>query len=137
MVLYGMSKSWLLYSGRLYLEVAAKTGLTVWIRDHKNTIATELKMAERNSYVSKESYRVSCIDDIMNIPDMSTARELLRSWGIPTRGIRQKDEAVQKLVNHWKLNDKGDSVKEEVYTPNPLYVLLLHWLSQRINKSFN
>ena len=82
-------------------------------------------MAERNSYVSKESYRVSCIDDIMNIPDMSTARELLRSWGIPTRGIRQKDEAVQKLVNHWKLNDKGDTVQEEVYTPKPLYVLLL------------
>ncbi|KAK3101580.1 hypothetical protein FSP39_004599 [Pinctada imbricata] len=72
-------------------------------------------MANGSSYVSKDSYRVSSVDDILKIPDMMTARELLKSWGLPTKGIGKKEEAVQRLIDHWKQQDKQEKVvKDEV-----------------------
>ena len=38
----------------------------------------------------------------MTIPDVKTAILLLKSWGLETKGLRTKDQALQRLSAHWK-----------------------------------
>ncbi|XP_056001412.1 uncharacterized protein LOC125654391 isoform X2 [Ostrea edulis] len=68
------------------------------------------------SFVRKDSYRVTCEEDILNIPDLLTAREILKSWGLQARGIREKEQAVQILLQHWreKGRQSGEGVKKEI-----------------------
>lgn len=51
---------------------------------------------------ARDSYRVSCTEDITRIPDMKTARDLLKEWKLETKGIRTKDEAIRKLLTFWQ-----------------------------------
>ena len=63
------------------------------------------------SYVGK-SYRVTCEEDLLKIPDLVTAREFCKNWGINSRGLRDLKDAIPKLVEHWRENEKRS--KEEV-----------------------
>ena len=48
----------------------------------------------------------------MKIPDLVTAREFCKNWGINIRGLRDLKDAIPKLVDHWRENEKRS--KEEV-----------------------
>ncbi|XP_062584797.1 uncharacterized protein LOC134246446 [Saccostrea cucullata] len=67
------------------------------------------------SFVGKDSYRVKCEEDILKIPDLMTAREFMKSWGLPTKGINNTEQAVHILVDHWKKKDKPTrEVKKQI-----------------------
>lgn len=54
--------------------------------------------------------RITCTDDILNLPDMQSARKLLIQWKIPTKGINKREEAIKLLLEYWKENE-GRPVK--------------------------
>ncbi|XP_069141272.1 tyrosine-protein kinase Fer-like [Argopecten irradians] len=53
---------------------------------------------------SGEPYSIHSVDDILAIPDMRTAMEILRRWNIGTKGLKSKDMAIDIIMNHWKNN---------------------------------
>jgi len=61
----------------------------------------------------RESYRVSCVDDILRIPDMRTARDLLKEWNLETKGLKSRDEALKRLMDFW--NSAEEKPKKEVF----------------------
>ena len=63
------------------------------------------------SYVGK-SFRVTCKEDLLNIPDLLTAKEFFKNWGIDSRELKNKKDAILKLVEYWRENEKRP--KEEV-----------------------
>nr|XP_022297349.1 uncharacterized protein LOC111106816 [Crassostrea virginica] len=63
------------------------------------------------SYVGK-SFRVKCEEDLLNIPDLLTAKEFFKNWGIDSRELKNKKDAILKLVEYWRENEKRP--KEEV-----------------------
>nr|XP_034307373.1 uncharacterized protein LOC105333658 isoform X2 [Crassostrea gigas] len=67
------------------------------------------------SFVSK-SHRVICEEDILGIPDLVTAREYMKSWGVKKKGIRNTEDAIQVLVEHWREKEKQSKelVKKEI-----------------------
>ena len=48
----------------------------------------------------------------MKIPDLLNAREICKNWGIDRRGIEDLKDAIPKLVEHFRENEKRP--KEEV-----------------------
>ncbi|XP_069125049.1 uncharacterized protein [Argopecten irradians] len=65
------------------------------------------------SVTGRDRYEVTCVDDILRIPDMKTARELMKEWNIETRGVKNKDEAVQRLIGVWKNNSQAIQKQRE------------------------
>ena len=63
------------------------------------------------SIVGKD-FRVTCEEDLLKIPDLLTAREFCKNWGIDRRGIEDLKDAIPKLVEHFRENEKRP--KEEV-----------------------
>ena len=55
---------------------------------------------------------MTCEEDLLKIPDLVTAREFCKNWGINIRGLRDLKDAIPKLVDHWRENEKRS--KEEV-----------------------
>ncbi|OWF42780.1 tyrosine-protein kinase Fer-like [Mizuhopecten yessoensis] len=70
---------------------------------------------------SGESYRICTVDDILKIPDMRTAMEILRRWGLGTKGLKSKDMAVEIIMDHWKKNKSTLQAEAPKKDRNGLY----------------
>lgn len=55
-----------------------------------------------SSFVKRASYHITSEEDIFKIPDVKTAMMLLKSWGLETKGLRTKDQALQRILDHWR-----------------------------------
>lgn len=54
------------------------------------------------------------VDDFEKITDLPTAISQMKYWGIPTNGIRDKEEVIEKLIQHWV-----DKKKQAKHPPSP------------------
>lgn len=52
----------------------------------------------------------------MKIPDVKTAVMLLKAWGLQTKGLKTKDQALQRLVDHYteKVDDEEQQSTDKV-----------------------
>ena len=68
-------------------------------RSHNNI----LYQGQRHKSIFKMSGEVvfKSVDDFEKIPDFAAAYKLMRSWGIPSNGIKDKESAVKKLIERW------------------------------------
>ena len=57
---------------------------------------------------------VEYVDDFEKITDLPTAISQMKYWGIPTNGIRDKEEVIEKLIQHWV-----DKKKQAKNPPSP------------------
>lgn len=76
-----------------------------------------------SSFVKRASYRITSEDDILKLPDVKTAMLLLKSWGLETKGLRTKDQALQRLLDHWKTSSEKQEKKS---TEKVCYCLYLN-----------
>lgn len=63
------------------------------------------------SVTGPERYSVRSVEDLLKIPDMKIARELLKEWHVDTRGIKSKDEAVKRLIDFWRKSEEHHEKK--------------------------
>lgn len=60
------------------------------------------------SFVKRASYHVASVEDIMKIPDVKTAIMLLKSWSLETKGLKTKEQALQRLVDYYTAQRIGE-----------------------------
>ncbi|KAJ8301906.1 hypothetical protein KUTeg_020893 [Tegillarca granosa] len=51
----------------------------------------------------------TCVDDILNIRDIQTARKLIIHWKIPSKGIAKQEDAIRLLLKYWSSNENESS----------------------------
>ncbi|XP_071175970.1 uncharacterized protein [Mytilus edulis] len=67
-----------------------------------------------SSFVKRASYHITSEEDIFKIPDVKTAMMLLKSWGLETKGLRTKDQALQRILDHWRtISDEQQKQSDE------------------------
>jgi hypothetical protein len=60
---------------------------------------------------------------ILKLPDVKTAMLLLKSWDLETKGLRTKDQALQRLLDHWRTSSEEQEKKS---TEKVCYCLYLN-----------
>ena len=76
-----------------------------------------------SSFVKRASYQITSEDDILKLPDVKTAMLLLKSWDLETKGLRTKDQALQRLLDHWRTSSEEQEKKS---TEKVCYCLYLN-----------
>ncbi|VDI58150.1 Hypothetical predicted protein [Mytilus galloprovincialis] len=51
------------------------------------------------------SRRLSSVEDIFKIPDMSTVFQVMKDFGIDRKGIKNKNDAMNRVVEYWRLQN--------------------------------
>lgn len=51
------------------------------------------------------SRRLSSVEEIFKIPDMSTVFQVMKDFGIDRKGIKNKNDAMNRVVEYWRLQN--------------------------------
>lgn len=76
------------------------------------------------------------VDDFDKIPDFAAAYKLMVAWGVNPTGVKDKKEAVRRLIEHWlaqkQRNDGDDTVR-----PNNSDINLVNFFSESTRRECN
>lgn len=51
-------------------------------------------------------YKILTVDDIFNLPDVSTGIKILKEWGVNSKGLSNKEAIKDALLRYWKSKEE-------------------------------